>query len=195
MSKTEFQVDGELNVRGKGSLSNAHKQMGPDVTLGLCISKAVASYQSIDKEYKKAIANDGKIVGTERTDILEEIDLFLDLLIVLWRQVDEEKRRDILIPLENKQSGFHMNIRERNQLWEAQGKLNQMMVRPVRNFRDIYNNRLAPEIIGLLKTYGEAAADGVIDINEIQDLKKGVRQVIYFTIFLRFQMEKCLINA
>jgi len=195
MSKTSFQVDRELNVHGKGTLSNALRQLEGEVNLGKCLTKSIAVYQSIDQEYKKAMANDGKIVGKERTDILEQIDLFMDMLILLWRTLDEEKRREILIAIGNKQTGFHLNITEKNQLWEAEGTLNQIMVRPVKNFRDIYNNKLAPEIIDLLKKYGQATEDGVIDIEEINILKRGVKQVLYYTLFLRFQLEKCLINA
>lgn len=193
MSKTLFKMDPELNVTGKGTLTQAQNFLG-QVNLANCLARAVGSYQKIDKEYRKALANDGRIVGTERADILEEVDLFLDLLLILMRLLDEEGRKENTIDLENKASGFLMTIRERNGLWEAQGKLNMYMVRPVKNFRIIYNNKLAPEIIDLLKNYSQAMEDGVLDVNEMQTLKKGVKQVLYYALFLRFQIEQCLIN-
>ncbi len=193
MSKTSFQLDAELNVVGKGTLSSAAQALG-QVTLANCISKAVGSYQNIDREYRKALANDGRIVGKERSDILEEVDLFLDILLLMMRILDEERRKENVVLIENKHSGFTMTIKERNYIWEAQGKLNVFMVRPVKNFRTIYNNKLAPQIIELLKNYGAALEDGVLDVNEMHTLKKDVRQVLYYGIFLRFQIEQCLVN-
>ncbi len=193
MSKTSFQLDAELNVTGKGTLSLASQAVGK-VTLAACVAKAVGSYQNIDREYRKALANDGRIVGTERADILEQVDLFLDILLLMMRLLDEERKKENVVFIENKHSGFSMTIREQNLIWEAQGKLNIFMVRPVKNFRSIYNNKLAPQIIELLKNYGQALEDGVLDVNEMHTLKKDVRQVLYYGIFLRFQIEQCLIN-
>lgn len=194
MPKTTFQVDDELNISGKGTLTEAVGYIG-ERTVPKCLTNAVSVYQTIDQEYKKAVGNDGKIIGKERTDLLEQIDLFLDMLIILWRALDEEKKREIEIAIENKQSGFLITFGEKNNLWEANGRLSPVMARPVKNFRDIYNYKLAPQIVELLKRYSQATEDSVLDYQEIQDLKKGVKQVIYYTLFLRFQLEKCLINA
>ena len=193
MSKTAFKLDPELNVTGKGTLTAAAQRVG-QLSLGNCVAKGVAAYQNIDREYRKALANDGRIVGTERADILEEIDMFIDILLLMMRILDEERRKENVTLIENRHSGFTMTIREHNSLWEAQGKLNVFMVRPVKNFRTIYNNKLAPQIIELLKNYGQALEDGVLDVAEMQTLKQDVKQVLYYGIFLRFQVEQCLVN-
>ena len=196
MSKTSFQVDRELNVTGKGTLTNAARIIG-NLNLGSILTGSIGAYQNIDREYKKAISNDGKIVGKERTDILLQIDTFLDMLFILIRALDVDRLRvkETNFLLENRHSGFRLQVREKNNIWNAEGKLNVFMTHPVKNFRDIYNNKLAPEIIDLLKKYGKASEDGVIDVKEMDELRKGAKQVIYYTLFLRFQVEKCLINS
>ena len=64
----------------------------------------------------------------------------------------------------------------------------------LKHFNDIYHNRLAPEVVRLLQMYREAAADSFIDNDEKDKLRKDIKQVIYYTLFLRFQLELCLIN-
>lgn len=192
MSKTFFDVDHELKITGRGSLSKI-RRMIKEPSLGVCIQQAMSIYKEINETYYKALANDGKIIGSERTDILEWIDLFFDLLIMTWKTL-EKGNQETLIKIENKKHHFSLIILEKNGLWIVTGHLTPIMVSPVKNFREIYNKQLSPEIISLLQTYRAAVADKVIDDQEKTELQSGLKQVLYYTLFLRLQLEKCLIN-
>lgn len=56
-------------------------------------------------------------------------------------------RNDNTIVIENKNVNFLMTIDERNGLWDASGTVPNFFVRPVKNFQEIYNNKLTPEIV------------------------------------------------
>ena len=191
MAKTSFDILHNLTFTGKGALLEVENIIG-NVSFAQGISKAIGLFQNIDREYKKAVGNDGKIIGKERTDILMQVDRFLNGIILVWKKL--EMRNDNIIIIENKNVNFLMNISERNGLWEASGTVPNFFVRPVKNFQEIYNNKLTPEIVALLKRYAEASEDGIIDDDEREDLKKGMQRVIYYTFFLRTQVEKLLIH-
>jgi len=191
MAKTSFNILNNLTFTGKGSLLEVENIIG-NVTFAQGISKAIGLFQNIDREYKKAMGNDGKIVGKERTDILLQVDRFFNGIILVWKKL--EMRNDNMIVIENKNVNFLMNINERNGLWDASGTVPNFFVRPVKNFPDIYHAKLTPEIVALLKRYAEASEDGIIDDDEREDLKAGMQKVLYYTFFLRTQVEKLLIH-
>lgn len=192
MANSNFNVDKKLSVTGSGSLGQAMRFLKEN-TLAVAIPKSIEAFQEIDKQYRKAVANDGKIIGTERTDILDRVDLLMDIMILAWKQTGN-RGEECRIRVENKEKNFLFEITEANGLWKASGRLTPSMTRPAKNFNELYNARLAPEIIALLKTYREACADNVIDQNEKESLRHNIKQVIYYVLFLRFQLEKCLIS-
>lgn len=191
MAKTSFNIQNNLSFTGRGALLEVENIIG-QVNFAQGISKAIGLFQNIDREYKKAVGNDGKIVGKERTDILHQVDRFWNGIILVWKKL--EMRNDNLIVIENKNVNFMMTINERNGLWDASGTVPNFFVRPVKNFQEIYNNKLTQEIVALLKRYAEASEDGIIDDDEREDLKKGMQRVLYYTFFLRTQVEKLLVH-
>lgn len=160
-----------------------------------CLSYAVALYREIAAVYRDSLGNDGKIIGKERTDLLEQVDFLLDVLILLWRTLEDEDKEENVITIQNQQSGFHITIHEKNNLWTASGRLNRFMVRSVKNFAEVFNNRLGPEIAALLGRYREMAGDGSLDAGDVQLLRKDLKKVMYHVLFIRFQLEACLINT
>lgn len=191
MAKTVFQIQNDLTFAGKGTLIEAENIIGK-VSFAQGISKAIGLFQNIDREYKKAVGNDGKIVGKERSDILLQVDRFFNGMILVWKKLEQSNEN--LITMENKNVKFFMEINERNGMWDAKGTVPHFFVRPVKNFQEIYNNKLTPEIVALLKRYAEVVEDGIIDDNEREDLKAGMQRVLYYTFFLRTQVEKLLIH-
>lgn len=192
MSNTGFEVDKDLNISGRGSLTNAMRLL-PDTTLATCIQEGARVFKEICTVYMKAIANDGKIIGSERGDILEEVDRFFDILILAWKSLEPRRAQEEIL-IENKQHGFRLFIEEKNGIWNANGRITPLMVTPVKNFRTLYSDKLAPEIVTLLTDYRAAVADKVIDAAEKETLRKGIRQVLYYTLFLRLQLERCLVS-
>lgn len=191
MAKTVFHIQNDLTFTGKGTLIEAENLIGK-VSFAQGISKAIGLFQNIDREYKKAVGNDGKIVGKERSDILLQVDRFFNGMILVWKKLEQSNEN--LITMENKNVKFFMEINERNGMWDARGNVPHFFVRPVKNFQEIYNNKLTPEIVALLKRYAEVVEDGIIDDDEREDLKAGMQRVLYYTFFLRTQVEKLLIH-
>ena len=193
MSKTKFQVDKELFVHGHGVLTHVIRLVNDGGASG-CIARMIQAFSDIDGEYRKSVGNDGRIIGGERIQIMDLIDTFLDLTILLWKILIYEKGIVQNIHISNRQSGFEITFKEQNNFWEAQGQLSKVMISPMRRFQEIYGNRLSVEIKNFLETYKKAAADGVLDQQELEQLNTALKQVVYYTLFLRFQLEECLID-
>lgn len=192
MAKTYFDINKDLKLKGKGSLV-ALKSIGENA-LSNNIAKSIQAFQDIDIAYKKAMLNDGKIIGTERTDIIFRVDTLFDMMILIWKNIDNN-RGETKIRIENKKKHFLLEIHESNGMWSARGNLTPNMSCAVANFQEIYNKQLAPEIVNLLSVYKDACKDNIIDDDEKESLKKVIKQVLYYILFLRFQLENCLIST
>ncbi len=193
MPNTYFDYDPDLYIDAGGSLGKAMRLAKPN-SLTTSITSAIEVFKQIDDLYVESVSNDGRILGTERTELLNIIDLLFNLMVLIWKNLDGAAG-DTYIKIENRQVQFLLNIHESNGLWKGSGRLTPIMVKPAKNFKAIYTKKLSPEVINFLKTYKSACEDNTIDENEKDDLRKGIRQVLYYTLFLRLQIEKCLIDV
>lgn len=193
MSKTVFEVDKKLNLKARGSLGQALRSLR-EASLSNCIMQSVSAFNQIDKEYRKAMANDGVIMGSERTDIIQKIDLFFDLLLLTWKHL-ERKPRDVSFQIENRETAFFFSLVENNNLWRASGRISPTFLSPAANFRVLYRGRLAPDIIDLLNRYKAVFADRKLNEEEVVEIKEEIKQMVYDILLLRFQLEKCLIDS
>ncbi len=193
MSNTYFDYDPDLYITAGGSLGKAMR-MAKKNDLSSSITSAIEVFKQIDDLYAQSVSNDGRIVGTERTELLNIIDILFNLMVLIWKNLDGSGG-DTHIKIENKQVHFLLNIHESNGLWKGSGRLTPIMVKPAKNFKALYTGKLSPEVVNFLKTYKEACEDNTIDEKEKEDLRKGIRQVLYYTLFLRLQIEKCLIDV
>lgn len=194
MSTTSFETDRELNFVGNGSLTEVRSLL-EKVNPAACLSSAVALYREIAAVYRDSLENDGKIIGKERTDLLEQVDFLLDVLILLWRTLADENEERIIISIQNRKSGFGITINEKNNLWTASGQLNRFMTRTVKNFAEVFNNRLGPQIAALLGRYAEMTQAGSPGKGDVQIIRQDLKRVMYHVLFIRFQLESCLINT
>jgi len=51
-----------------------------------------------------------------------------------------------IIQIEDIEGEFKLIITEEDNLWQAEGKLTNIMVTPAKDFRDIYNKKISLEI-------------------------------------------------
>jgi len=192
MSKTFFDFTEDLFFTGRGSLINASRDLSV-LNMANCIRATIVAYQEIAEIYLESVTDDGKIIGIERGNLLEYIDLFFDQLILLWKSIGfiEEENR---IYIENKKGGFLLIIRENNLAWEAEGRITPAMQYPFKKFSELFHKRLSPQIQCFLSEYAQDAADRFFSQEEKERLKASMKQILYYVFFLRYQIENCLIN-
>lgn len=192
MSNTFFEYNKEYVFQGRGSLIKITRNM-ENISISNCITESIELYKNINKEYLKSIANDGKIIGLERSRLLDLIDEFFNMLIMVWKKLIAGSGISKL-KIENTASGFVMHLKEKDLIWEAQGKLSMDMIRPVKNFSTLFNKELSSKIKNFLNCYKESCEDGVLDSKERKKMQNELEEVFYYCLFLRFQVELCLVG-
>lgn len=193
MSKTFFTITDDLYFNGRGGLINAQRHIGEESS-SVIIKTLLSVHKEIYDLYLENISDDGKLIGSERGDLIDQIDLFFDMSLLLWRSLDP-LQDNIHVRIFNRRGGFLFNLREKHNIWEAEGRLTQSMLKPYTNFSFMFRNKLSEEVRNFLNRYAQAAKDNFIEPSEVKLLRNELKQVLYYTFFLRFQVERCLINA
>lgn len=193
MLSTTFEFDEEFNLTGEGSLTGALKELEEE-TVAQCLRASIVSFRQVEESYLRAISNDGKIIGGERIDLLERIDDFLNLILLLYCLLFTDDREEVHISIKDEVKDFYVNFTIRVTHWASGGRLTDDMVRPVRQFRKIFTEKLAPEVSHFLSDYKAALKDRRIDEQEAVQLKNDVKRMIYICIYLRFQVQMCLVS-
>lgn len=193
MSKINFEIDKENNLSAKGNLLSAINFAGGKDLVG-CLKCAFEVYKEIENVYIKAMANDMKIVGSERSDILLQIDLFFNLIVLLWVLVSNEHDDQQIILINDRMSGTMLNITINHEQWVASGHVSDLILKPSPDFHTAYREELSPAVKHFLADYKKSVEDGVLDENERKQLKEDINDILYTSIYLRFQVSHCIVS-
>ncbi len=193
MSKIQFEYDKKYNISAKGSLVSITKEYSSD-NFSLQIQGLVVLYRELYKLYAKALSNDGRIIGTERGDLLSHNDTFIHLLILMavFLRGDESLH---IISLDQTHHGFMCTITVQYDMWTANGRLAPDMVLSVKSLKTFFDNTLNPRINSFLNRYKEAAADNILQPDEKRDLDLEIKYMLTTAIHMRFLLSHCLINS
>lgn len=194
MSRINFDINKENYITASGSLVGVKKRLSlPD--LSNCIRLSIDLYKEIEESYIKGMSNDNKIVGIERSDILEDIDYFINSLILMWVLVSNDHDDQQIINIDDRMSNTHINITVNNDMWNGSGLVSELLMKPSKNFREAYNNKLSPAFSKFLSGYKKAAEDNVLTDNERLALESEINDIIYTAIYLRFQISHCIVDS
>ena len=180
MISTTFEFDEEFNLHGEGSLAR--------------LRRSIVAFRQVEEVYLRAISNDGKIIGAERIQLLEALDDFFNLILLLYCLLFIKDRTEAHISIKDSVRDFYVNFTVREYHWSSGGRLTEDMVRPVVNFRKIFTDKLSPEVSRFLSHYKAALKDRVIDDDESSQLRTDVKRMIYICVYLRFQIQMCLVS-
>ena len=68
------------------------------------------------------------------------------------------------------------------------------MIRNKEGFKKLYKEKLSPEIMNFLEKYKTACKDNVLSDKEKTELVTAVKDIIYYSLYLRFQIERSLVD-
>lgn len=193
MSKINFEISKNNTLTAKGNLLSAVNYSGGK-DLVLCLKASLNAFHEIETQYFKAMANDMKLVGSERSDILLQVDTFFNLLILLWVLISNENDDQQLIYINETMSDTKISITINHEQWIASGTVSDLLLKPAANFSDTYRNELAPTVTKFLIDYKQAAMDNVLNDSERSILNQDLNNILYTTLYLRFQLDHCLIS-
>ncbi len=194
MSSTTFELDAEYNMTGEGSLGST--LLAPEQeSLASCFRRTVESFRKVEEMYLRAVSNDGKIIGGERVTVLDEIDNFLNFLVLLYGLLFVKKGEEYHISIKDDLKDIYVNFTVRGGRWTSDGRLTEDIVRPAGSFRAIFTDRLAPEMSRFLSDYKTVFADGKLEEAESLRLKNDLRRIMYLCLYLRFQVQLCAVSG
>ncbi|MBN1499462.1 MAG: hypothetical protein JW982_04880 [Spirochaetes bacterium] len=194
MSLIDFNVDNENNITAEGNLLSTMNMIKPPTVSG-CIRYMVTGLNMIEQSYVKALSNDNKIIGTERTDILMNIDAFFNTIILLWVLISSEKDKQHIILIGDGKNNASINITVNNEQWTAAGKFTQNTAATSANLNQALKEKLIPHANRFLNTYKNAVNDEILDEKERLFLKNDLNNLLYETTYLRFQISYCIIDG
>lgn len=193
MSRINIDIDNELNISGSGSLTTALRSLA-NTQQGTILKEAIDEFKEVAASYGQAIADDAKITGSERNEIILHLDRFFNLLLLFWKYLDKNPRAENFVQIHNKTQGLFLSITENRELWQIHGNLTPRMIKPLQKFSRLYYEKLLPDTEKTLNNYKQACEDNKLEDFEIKTIRQDLRQLLYHTLFLRIQLESCLIN-
>lgn len=192
MSKIQFDYDKDFNFNVKGSLVSTTKIYTAD-NFAEQLQGLITTYKQLYTLYIKALENDGKIIGIERSDIISHTDTCIHLLILMITHLRGRERYH-LISLDGIHRGFHCSVSVQFDSWSAAGRMAPDMIIPQESLNQFYQETLNPGIRSFLEQYKEFTADKKLDDEEKRVLDTQIKRILTSGLHLRFLLSHCLIN-
>lgn len=191
MSFIDFEYDKSSNLCASGSLFSLSK-IAQTKNLGSLIRALAETVQQLLEYYTKALVNDNTIVGIERSDLIEQADTAILLLIAMCKNLETEKKR-IIIKLPDKPCEMDMYATIEGENWNIAGGTPHAEKR-FSTLNEFYTNALAPTFTAFLTTYRNAATDGQLDKAEKSELMESSKELLSLFVTLRYLLSSCSIN-
>jgi hypothetical protein len=180
-----FEIDGGLNY----TLEILVDPETLSQELSAAFKRVIETAASISQVYGAVVSKAGKILGQERTQLIEDLDGLFTRLVVLYAHFQRggtERARDNLplrVPIEVRRNKFL-----------ARGSLTDDDVKGVTSFIGEFNGRVVAKIKSMLVEYREAVADGTIDDGEYRSLFRTLDGILYDILILRYSIKSLLVD-
>jgi hypothetical protein len=169
--------------------------------LNTVVTDCIKEAKDIRTGYMEAIGNDNRISSQERVDLIQELDEFLVSLINLHEMLRANiiaYRRAKRLPLDEDEtleySNVKLHVNLKTMRFELSGRLAANDVNTKHDFTQWHDQSFITRIKDMLLSYHESIADQVLEPQELDTLFKGISEIIYQAILMRYLIEHCLIH-
>ncbi|MCB1326863.1 MAG: hypothetical protein H7A21_03620 [Spirochaetales bacterium] len=174
-----FVIEENGVVRVSGTLPEAVAGKAPDLSVAL--RAFIAALNQVREVYGRLVADDGRLIGQERFQLLGAIEAALNTLIPVRQILAGD---DDFTAFSTKYD-YRLRIRIKNKRWQAIGRISTQHRLRLDDF-GLWINRLTHErLAGLIRFLGQALADGKIDSKEKIVLERSVDRMIFSLLFVR----------
>lgn len=187
------EVDNELVSSARGSTRKAENYLDDDRSQPALLRALFTVFSEIEERYIESIAGDNRLVGVERSELLDAVALMMNLQFMLWATLFESPRPAALT-IRNRNSNFFYQFHFMEGYWEGHGQLTTEMFRSDSTFTRTYHTLLSARIKKFLTIYRDAVQDRFIDDSETLAMRKELKQIVYYTLYLFVQIENCVID-
>lgn len=189
----EIHFSNEYTLSGKGVLNPRFIELD-ELNVKHWFPIAVQEFNDVFDSYQLALSDDGKITGEERTDIMNELDDFFNLLVSFYVYINENPVKSFNISIMG--YNFNMNVSIVQNIWTINGNYSEAFLSATENFKIFFTNRLVKDFRELVFQFKEyPAGEEHISKPVIREkMKDTCTRLLYNTLKIRFQLERCMIN-
>lgn len=150
-------------------------------TMQVALRGFISTINQCRKLYAEMLADDDKLTGHERLNLIQLLDLALNHLVVVRSRISNKDRFDALVMKFN----HHISIHIKGKKWTAQGELGRFRNLATKDF-PLWLSRLQKERLpGLIKFLGLAMADGKLDAKEQLVLARSIDRSLFSILIVR----------
>ena len=147
----------------------------------------VLAMNQVKALYKELIADDGKLIGQERYQLIQVIDEALSELIYL--RADFEKASKHEFTALNMRYNYKLQVHLKPNRWSGRGMLGVYRAMKVQEF-ELWLNRIIKErLVKLIQFYAQALSDGILDSRERIVLTRALDRLIFGLILVRINLQ------
>lgn len=128
--------------------------------------------------YENLVNSDGRLIGQERHDLAEELEDLLGGYLYLYRYLLDAG--DKPFQAEFCESGLGFAAQFDGYAWRAQGVLRKKALSG--SFADWFNTGLLAKTSSLVKQFGAALADGVVNPEEKEAVCRELNEAVYLVL-------------
>lgn len=156
------------------------------------IQALVARHRSLDAIHAKVVGNDGRIVGTERSHLLEGLDAILLAAVVGFRKLSGAKELNLA---ESPETDQPLMLVFDLDGWVLRGRLVLKRGGYKGSFMDYHREELSPRLREFLEIYRRHADDASLSEEETAYLLRALRALMVSVIELYALVYQVKVNA
>ena len=153
--------------------------------------KTIAVATRIGRECESMSGGEGKILGQERTHLIESMDTLFTHLAILFhrlkRNLPEERRV-------TKNIVFKVPLGKRYNKFIARGALSRGDLHSVKQFSRDYGERILSRIKDMLMQYKDGLNDRDHRAEKFEQLYRVLDSILYNTLIMRYSMQNILLD-
>ncbi len=191
--RNEIIFEDDYSFKGKGTLDRNFLEINNE-NVKTWFPQSIKEFNEIFENYQKALSDDGKITGSERNDLISELDDFFNLLITFYIFVIEDKDKTFEVYIPNWDFRFTCTVLKHT--WTASGTYPELFLKATEDFKTFYQKSLATKFKELIIGFKDFPVqnNAEIPIETRNAIIKVLKELLYQILKIRFQIEKCMIN-
>jgi hypothetical protein len=184
-----FEVDTKLNFNIELMIDPLLKEMD----LSQLFKNTITIATKIQKQYDVFMKKEGKILGQERTQLIEDLDSLFCFLVILH---DRLKKNISIEDIYSNKVNYRVPIYVKFNKFVSQGKLRNDDLFSIENFSRGYEVLILNKIKELLLYYKNtrSTTGNNKSLEGFEELYRTFDEIFYNLIVMRYNLQNCLVD-
>ncbi len=188
MDRTELSMESDGSFTVSGPLPADPRQGNQNLTEWL--KKLILRLNEVKKMHAELKADDGRLIGQERYELIAGLDHTLAHLIVIRAIIERDNDFSAFVLKQH----HKLNIRVRKDRWAGRGMLGIYRKLNDRHFQVWLSRVMKERLVKIIQFYGQSMSDGVLDSRERIILNRSLDRLIFGVILVREHVKAGMIE-